>query len=190
MPTCEHCQNDRPSDAAACPHCGTPAPTTAEPITEARATEVYIGSNAGYYTDKWADMRARGKQMSWNWPAFLITLIWFPYRKMYLYTAIMVGAIFVETIAEELIDLPDNVSRIVSIAIGITIAMMGNTLYRMHVEKHVRRILALNLPEEETIAALTRQGGTSIIGAIAVPVLFVLAICGLGALADWYAGNF
>ena len=179
---CTNCGTELPANAMLCPKCGT-AVGASPPLTEARAIHIFIGDKHDYFTGKWAAMSAAGKQTSWNWPAFLVTLLWFPYRKMYLYTGITIGGIFIESVGEMVLDVPDSVSRILSITIGVTAALLGNQFYRMHVEKHVRQVLARRLPEAETIAELTRQGGTNVLAAIAVPVLFIAAMFGLGALS-------
>ena len=47
-----------------------------------------VGPKADYYLPKFRQLKAQGKNTSWNWAAFLVPSYWMLYRKMYLYGAI------------------------------------------------------------------------------------------------------
>jgi len=45
--------------------------------------DAVIGPRADYYRPRFEDYDANGTSLSWNWPAFFLTTIWFVYRRMW-----------------------------------------------------------------------------------------------------------
>lgn len=43
----------------------------------------FIQDNAQSYMYKFEKMKEKNKPYSWNWAAFLVSVFWFVYRKMY-----------------------------------------------------------------------------------------------------------
>lgn len=86
---CSQCGTILNVNASFCQSCGQAvglAPTVAPSSADAdQLTELswYVGRSAGYYIPKWEAMIQRGKNLTWNWPAFLVWPIWFCYRRLY-----------------------------------------------------------------------------------------------------------
>ncbi len=52
---------------------------------------LFVGRNSNYYTQKWETTAFPSKSASWNWSAFLFNVLWFGYRRMYLYVPLILG---------------------------------------------------------------------------------------------------
>lgn len=178
MPYCSTCGSIISSDSAYCSSCGSAAQTVLNPTEnqekfpdvagEEHLEKAFVGGNYDYFRNKWSKSNS-----SWNWAAFLIGFAWLPYRKMYLYSSIFVAVIVLEILFEYAFDLPQAVSNAVNIGIAVTFGMQGNYWYRLHVEKKVKEIRALNSPQNAKIE-VARQGGTNIGAAIGFLIAFIL----------------
>jgi Protein of unknown function (DUF2628) len=63
---------------------------------------------------------------------------WLPYRQMYLYSFIYIGALLVETLLEYAVGMVDKAFGI-SVSTGVYLGLQGNRLYRIHAENRVRK---------------------------------------------------
>ena len=146
----------------------------------------FIGpKNTSYYLQKFEDIE-RGSSVSWHWPAFFLTLIWFGYRKMwgwffaywflfpFVMTMVMVGL------------------GAISPALGVTAYIAGyfllpplfaNKLYYNSAKKKIARaqMVGSDIRAQELEAA--RLGGTSAIALILLPILLIAVIGILAAIA-------
>jgi divalent metal cation (Fe/Co/Zn/Cd) transporter len=95
-----------------------------------------------------------------------------PYRKMYLYSAVFIGVIAVETLCEIAFGVSNSLSNAISLGIAVALGMQGNTLYKLHVEKKTKEIIAMNTPEQAKIE-LVKQGGTSVAAVVGFSVVFI-----------------
>jgi len=96
----------------------------------------FIGiKNTYYYMDKWAKSQYNSSFISWNWPAFIFNLVWFWFRKMYIYTIILfiipLVALFV---------LPTWAYYLVNLGIAIGCGLLADKLYIKHSIKEIRDI--------------------------------------------------
>lgn len=139
-----------------------------------------VGPNAAYYLDRWAEMDASGKTTSWNWPACMLSLFWFAYRKMWLP---MVG-VFAASFALSLIAGGNpqfaKISWLFSIGITFVTGAYGNYLYRQQVEKLIEETAPLGRPAQ--LEALAQRGGVSKI-ALYLSIGVILAASALSFLA-------
>lgn len=195
MAYCSNCGTQLPEEAAFCGGCGTAVATltTSQPIQSSvqvavsnddEATSIFIGKNYEYYLRKWETAEQKKSKQSWNWAAFLLGFAWMAYRKMYLYTSIFIGVVIVVAFCELAFGLPENLTNAIMLAISVTIGFQGNSWYKLHVEKKVKEITAMNAPEQAKIE-LARQGGTSIGAAIG----FVVALLAIILLMVVVAGR-
>ena len=71
-------------------------------LTEAEV-RAFVGPKAYYYLSKWSGaMDEYGRATGFKWPAFLISGIWIPYRKMYRNAFILFGIIVGMSVIEEI----------------------------------------------------------------------------------------
>src|SRR5437773_1330907 len=71
---------------------------------ETKALRAFVGTKADYYLGKWAAaLKRRGAGTGFNWAAFLLSGLWMPYRKMYMPTVILYGAMLLSEIIEDFV---------------------------------------------------------------------------------------
>lgn len=136
----------------------------------------FVGEKYAFYARHWGDMQRKNSLQSWNWAAFLLGVLWMAYRKMYAYSALVIGGVVLEGMVEEALGLPEALTTAINIAIAVTLGLHGNYLYKLHVEKKTREIVALHSKREWAMAEVTRQGGTNAWAALGFLLLFVLIL--------------
>src|SRR6185503_14700478 len=62
---------------------GEPDPELVRIDARSADYDAVIGPHAEYYRPRFEEYDANGMRLSWNWPAFFITTIWFVYRGMW-----------------------------------------------------------------------------------------------------------
>jgi len=62
---------------------GEPDPELVRIDARSADYDAVIGPRAEYYRPRFEEYDANGMRLSWNWPAFFITTIWFVYRGMW-----------------------------------------------------------------------------------------------------------
>lgn len=127
--------------------------------------ERFVGDKyASYYGPLWD-----AKQSGWNLPAFIFSLGWMAYRKMYTYCFIYMAFVSLANLGLRLIHAPDLFGRLLTVTLSAIIGMSGNQLYQQYSMQRCARIRRLPLAEQEK--ALQREGGTSWLGAIGMVAL-------------------
>jgi hypothetical protein len=146
-----------------------------------------------FYYEQFARFKRRGVVgASWNWPAFVATLPWLIYRKMWLpaaaYAALPLVAALPMMVAFAFFG--DNawvlvwgIAIVYGVAAFVVPALYANALYFWHCQSKVReaRVDSHELPQQ--LAYLERAGGTSLAGLV-MAFAFALfpALAGAGAL--------
>ena len=150
-----------------------------QPLENEEQMRAYVGEEkADYYLKHW---RLQSTKM--NWAAFFITGFWMIYRKMYAYAAIFFAIIMTESFLSEIIAVsvfglettPSAYDSAMNIAVAVTMGMMGNTMYRRHVEKQIAK-------EGTDLDRLKMLGGTNPLAAWVSLGIFILLIAGLVTL--------
>lgn len=108
---------------------------------------LYVGHNLERYQRKFRELYQHegSYQVTWHWPAFLVPIPWFIYRKLYPWAA---GLLIVQFILPPL----------AQIGLGIATGMMGNYIYYKTI---VRKLRKLTLQGEERHDAIVQAGGTN-----------------------------
>ena len=182
MKPCGQCQQQNQDDANFCYQCGNDlgSATAAEsgPFSSRTDSELwrdFIGPNADRYLElfkKFGPVQSPRFALTWNWPAFPNSFLWFLYRKMYLYAAVYAIGPMVSIYLTG-----DITSGIVwSIVAGAT----ANYVYYWHCREHIAAIKqqTWNDPAQQ-YAALKEEGGVQpyvIWVGVVLYVLFVLTM--------------
>ena len=130
-----------------------------------------IGRNADYYLRRWRDMDARGSKRSWNWPACLLNLYWFAWRKMWGPLALLLVAFVLLGVAGAAAPQAGQLTFFASIGLSFITGAFGNHLYR----RKCRRLVQASSDMEATAAQayLRRNGGVS---NLALAIALVLSV--------------
>lgn len=169
------------------------APTAATAVVPTdNLLEAYIGpKNASYYSQRFARIADGGGVVSWHWPAFFVTFFWMLYRKMWLWA---IGYWIVLPLVLSLIQvlLINTVSRSVGfgfywisyLIIGfVVMPMIANWLYYKHAKGKVRKVNNSTMSAEQQAVELDRIGGTSNIVFVVVPLLLLMLLGLISAIA-------
>lgn len=132
----------------------------------------FVGPNHELYGRTLAKMRAkdpalRKLPLTWCWSAFLITIPWLMYRKLYGLAAGLIGGV----IAISLI-LPE-ISSTGTAGSYAVISMFAKTTYVQHALKRIQKLRSRATSEEELETLVKRAGGVSIPGAVIGTILFI-----------------
>lgn len=161
----------------------------------------YIQINPGYYVNKFRVLAKKGKKISFNWPCFFLSYIWWFARKNYLMgvlTSIIQIVFMFLTLPynNQLLDfyskLPNNPNIIteaypvmlkfmaiygILIVINFIFALFANHIYKKQVYSGIYKLDGMKLSNEEHKYFLYRKGGMSFLYG-------VLSYVGLQLLAN------
>ena len=153
-----------------------PPPRLAD--VDAVLLEKAVGPRAGWYLDRWKVMEEKGSAISWNWPACLVSMFWFAYRKMWLP---MFGVLILFVLLGVAgAGLPVQAQLLLNVAVTFVTGTYGNHLYKKQTLKLIGDTSVLGRAEQ--IEAVENRGGVSkaalwisIFLVASVTVLLVLA---------------
>lgn len=129
--------------------------------------KIFIGANEEYYFERFQ----KGSKVSWNWSSAFWGSYWYAYRRMYLMQFLYYVSYFLYVILLCLITFgiffhTRNVAAasVVTLLVALVLpfvfsGILGNYLYKRHVEKHVKRARSMEGNMKE--AYLRKKGGTS-----------------------------
>lgn len=153
---------------------------------------IYVGpKNADYYARQFERIERQGSAASWNWPAFFITSIWLLYRKMWLNAFLywLVLPFLLGVVAALVMSFVGvNAGNLVYYGSYFLISlvlmpMLANFLYYRHAQKKLEKVAATAVSVEAQSAELARIGGTSNVVLIVVPILMIVVVGILAAIA-------
>jgi TPR repeat protein len=153
--------------------------TAAVPTKE--ELQAFIQARSYYYIPKWESFDPTLKRVApgtFNWAACVLNVFWMAYRRMYLFVIILVAFEAVcYSIVEFVFGLPTSITNGVGIAMMIILGRYGNSIYRKHVERKIRRIKT-NMAPEYWSQGFRDSGGTSLWAPIPLIILHLLTIYG------------
>jgi hypothetical protein len=106
---------------------------------------------------------------TWCWPAFIITVPWFFYRKMY---ALGVGVVALLTVLELMM----GESTAGGAAVFAIMAINARSLYIHHANRQLKRLRAAHTDKAELLRRAAEQGGVSPLSAAIGTVLVIGAL--------------
>ncbi len=156
------------------------SPTT-PPLPAAREERLRaaIGPNADVYIAKWRKMEADRSWLSWNWPAFLASLFWFAYRRMWVPLAVGTVLLLLTNYVSSRDPAYLNPAWLFLLLLIVVSGAIGNALYRRQVTKLVARADGLDQPA--ALAQIGAQGGVSIPGLATSLAVFMLLMIAAAA---------
>ncbi len=146
------------------------------PPEEARAL---VGPRADYYLTRWQGIgQDQVPGLGFNWAAFLLSILWMRYRRMYRYFWIVLAIVIALGVVQEMLfpTLTASVDRVIRLVVAITIGSLGNYWYYLHARRIWRTAVAADRSSPE---ALAQAGGVRW-----WPVILFLALAAAGLLMD------
>lgn len=146
--------------------------------------EAFVKTSTEYYTNK-LELYEQGKKFTFNLYAFLFSIYWFLYRKMYLHAFLIFVLITLINIIKEKIvgyyGIYDNaqiksIDLICNICLAIAFGYTANYLYIKHAIKKIGAV-AQNFEGDESLLhqVLERKGGTN--GLVVTILILTIIIC-------------
>jgi len=153
---------------------------------------VFLGpKNTDYYLGKFANFKSHGSSVSWNWPAFFISSIWFLYRKMwlnaFLYWIVLPIVLVVLTgvIAASGAAATSGVFYYGAywFVTFLIVPMFANRLYYQHAQKKIDKVVSVTSSPEQQSIEVARRGGTSAVGLVIIPLILVFFVGIIAAIS-------
>lgn len=136
-----------------------------------REAELFVGKNSRYYLDNWRSYRDGSKTWGINWPAFIFSIFWLGYRKMYSTIFYIMGFFVLVDVIQFFINI--DISRNVGIAIGACVGGTGNTMYYKYMNKKIDKIKEENNDSLKIETEIVRAGNASW-GGVGISLLMLL----------------
>ncbi len=172
-----------PPPAAAAPAWSPAPPQTPVAGASDDRLRAAIGPKADWYLDAWRRMDARASKVSWNWAAFLATIFWFAYRKMWVPLVAGVFAFLLLDFIAALTPAMVKPGWLILFALAIAAGAFGNHLYRRQVTRLAEETAAFEHPL--ALAQATTRGGTSTPAlATALGIFALLVVAGAVAQSN------
>lgn len=140
-------------------------------IRDEKELRRFVGKGADYYFGKWKTIERTGNIVSFNLWAFLFGIFWMAYRKMYLFTFVVIVIIIAESVIEVVFDAPESLDRTASVVYGVMYALLGNYLYYVHIRKKLAMLRNDFTSPEKINEQIGNVGGTSWISVISLLVI-------------------
>ncbi len=146
----------------------------------------FFGDHSDYWTQEAVQLEMQGRTR-FNFYAFLFSVAWFLYRKMYRESLIVLMILFAISWIQDLIYSQGQLSQeqfilmnmVVTIIVSIILGILANRLYIQHCNRKVAEILAENSEEDHRVHGLKARGGTNLALAVVLMVaLFILNLFG------------
>ena len=123
--------------------------------------EAYIGKNYDKIMNS-----------SFSWPTFLVSIIYFLYRKLWLYALIYYIINFLITLIFDSIFNMPTITSLISIIYSFIVAMKFKDLYLYKINRDIKKIRMSTNNEEEILEKIKKKGGVSNIALIISIVIY------------------
>lgn len=125
--------------------------------------EAYIGKNYDKIMNS-----------SFSWPTFLVSIIYFFYRKLWLYALIYYIINFLITLMFDSIFNMSTITSLISIIYSFIVAMKFKDLYLYKINRDIKKIRMSTNNEEEILEKIKKKGGVSNIALIIALVVYLV----------------
>jgi hypothetical protein len=132
--------------------------------------DLFGPKNTEFYMDMWNKSQEKSNFIYWNWPAFLFGYVWLCFRKMYLYSGILLAVGFAINIF-----CSKGVAAVLDLIIMIITGLFANQLYIKHSVDKIRAIKITTGLNPPILSQRLRLTG----GITWIPVIVVSIILGL-----------
>lgn len=136
----------------------------------------FVGKDADTYISRWDAMDHSDNRIRWHFTAGVFFVFWLLYRKMYLYSIILLIAVAVSVNLVAFLFSPET-SMIVGMGAVVFMGLYGNHMYRAQATRKIRDVLAESSDPEERKRLLEARGGVTF-----VPHLVFILMLMLGYL--------
>ncbi len=145
----------------------------------ATALAAFVGGKSSFYLEKWAHKIRGGEGSSgFSIGAFFLGLLYFLYRKMYLYALLLFGAQFVLigiSIGIALAGAPEILNNILGFGFNLFVSFKAHDWYYQHACNKIEEAKAEGHDGAQLLQVLSERGGTN----LWLPLLVVFGVIGI-----------
>ncbi len=139
-----------------------------------KSIRLFIGPHANYYIRKFSTVEMTGQANTWNWGAFLFSIFWLAYRRMYVYAGIFAFLILLFSFIALVFNFNSELFLIMLIIWPVVLGIFGNRIYRFFIESQILQIYAMQLTEQDIPTVIKESGGTNLLAVVASIMLFAI----------------
>ena len=142
-----------------------------------RSLRLFVKINQGYYLSKWRVMdNSNGifSILSWNWAACVFGVFWLVFRKMYLYALLYSVALGLNAFLFIADLISERLYGDLGLLFNMSIALVGNHVYRLHVDRELARIKSKYPDERTQDIVIAKNGGQVLGGSLQFPAPVVI----------------
>ncbi len=151
--------------------------TEEQMILDDRNEELFVGDNYQYYRNQWRGRMEQQNFTSWNWPAFIFSIYWLAYRKMYL-EAFLFGLLSLFSMI-----IPGG-----GLVLHILVGIYANSYYRNKAKKTIAQ--TSQMTQWEAVQYIKRHGGTNVLSIfVTLLIVFSLAAAVITGIALFPTGD-
>ncbi len=111
---------------------------------------------------------------TFSWPTFLISIIYFFYRKLWLYAIIYYIISFIITLIFDTIFKMPTITSLISVIYSFIVAKKFKDLYLYKINRDIKKIRMSTNNEEEILEKIKKKGGVSNIALIIALVVYLV----------------
>jgi len=142
--------------------------------------------STGYYVERFLDFDSDDNPVSWSWPAFWASFLWFVHRRMYAYAfgyliAIPAAVFCFGWVMTQVLGPSAGkffYSGAMFAAAWVAVPLFANSLYHRHINARIEKAAAKASSREELLETLSRQRATT----HPLIIVAILLVAGLGAI--------
>lgn len=127
-----------------------------------------IVKNTDKIEKKFNSIKSKGRFITWSWPTFFFSFLWFAYRKMYIESIL----IFLVTQAIKVLPIALEIKGILNFAFWIGLTLTANGIYMKKVDSIVEEVNDMDDLEAEIF--IKKNAGTSFLAVILMIILAVI----------------
>jgi hypothetical protein len=140
-----------------------------EAMPDEKELSAYVGVGAEDYLKSWSPaLKGEDEIGGFNIAAFIFSIFWLTFRKMYRYGFIWFGAFLAIAVLQDIlfivilkVPVPWYGMIIVGLPMAAVVGWFGNRWYFESARRAIRNIKAEGLSEAETLKRIAQQGGTN-----------------------------
>ena len=216
---CSNCGNDVVQEASFCMSCGTRIGVTVpvdvevsqrnpmkpqagtmqclegqevDAETYAQELKLFVKEKQEYYLLKWRLMdnsSGAGRVLSWNWGAFLLSVAWLGFRKMYVIAFVSACILLAVNILQRALGFPDAIALVIDLITWVSFGLFGNYVYRTYTDRKLVELRTTYPDMNARKMKIGKVGGASALGAIGVGLMMMVIFFGAGYLLSTMNAN-
>lgn len=153
--------------------------------------EAFVGpNNRDWYVSRFSRLEEGESRLGWHWPAFFITFYWLLYRKMWLYALLYLVAPFllaipIGAIVAAATSTPGSQALLSGLVwfggYWLLPPMFATSIYYKHCNAKIDAVASTTPSKARQLSVLGQKGGTNMVAAVVIGVLFFVFVTGIVA---------